>query len=652
MTRKYLSDLISDTEIDSWTPGDSVLIVAPTGSGKSRFVLDRLLPRAIRDGKLVVYLCNRKILDEQFTVMSEKILKELSAGREGITEEENHFLEIFTYQYLEKCNIFPAGSTKDITLKPEYTMYYVFDESHYFLADALFNSGTHVWLNKIESMNSGIASHAVKIFLTATPEPLQWGLASSKFRMDRHMQNMVDCYRDLAACRRTTHEWVRDQYGFEKKVTYSQREILERCRNIEVYTPAIRDLSSLSHSLPCKTIAPKSLISPYKQMVPHYFSQYADLLPLIIDSQQNNEKWLIFIDSERDGDELAAELRAHGISSVLLSRTSLKKHASAKKAFHQIVEKQAFGCNALLATKILDCGVNITDQLVRHIVLAHHEKTTFLQMLGRRRLQEHEQVDLYIRYYSERQIYGIRHSLETQLHALTFFALRNDFVGKFGGREEEMLSVCEKNWAIDQIFLPQNQALTYFVPVDSYESINDKRYARRNNSILEERKHCKTAFLALLYQLSEYMAALDDYRETQDPCFFLKRQLAWLGKEYDERCWVTYAQTRRELLDYLQENCGGWLDKAEQNTLSVRCLELLLALPVPPATLKKTASRYRDKTGAYTTGPGLKRLNEALAEKEIPYLIQSKQRSVSGKGRGTYWRIVPYDRTEKEGAAE
>ena len=42
MAKQYVSDLIGD-EYKSWKEGDHVIIATPTGSGKTTFVIARLL---------------------------------------------------------------------------------------------------------------------------------------------------------------------------------------------------------------------------------------------------------------------------------------------------------------------------------------------------------------------------------------------------------------------------------------------------------------------------------------------------------------------------------------------------------------------------------------------------------------------------------
>lgn len=180
----FVTDLIGDS-YKNWKIGDKIIIASPTGSGKSAFILQSLLPYAMKQGKHVVYICNRKILNDQPTVESRKQIESILETTE-LTEEEIHSIHVTTYQHCETANSFPyftippdlsgmsrearalaeASNTPPATkLPPEDILYYVFDEDHYFLSDALFNSNTNYWCGKKYK-------DTISVFLTATYEPL------------------------------------------------------------------------------------------------------------------------------------------------------------------------------------------------------------------------------------------------------------------------------------------------------------------------------------------------------------------------------------------------------------------------------------------------------------------------------------------------
>lgn len=105
MVTRYVTDMIAD-EYLSWQKGDSIFIATPTGSGKSTFILKRLLPHAIKLRKKIVYLCNRKTLNNQLLVESHRYLKTLLSTSE-LTQEECGSIFITTYQHCEEAKEYP-----------------------------------------------------------------------------------------------------------------------------------------------------------------------------------------------------------------------------------------------------------------------------------------------------------------------------------------------------------------------------------------------------------------------------------------------------------------------------------------------------------------------------------------------------------------
>lgn len=131
----YISDIIDDEDIAGWTPDRPVIILAPTGRGKSTFVMNRLFGR-------ILLLVHRTRIKEQF--------------KKKLQDADRHSIDVKSYQWLSWH--VAHGDMVDLR---EYE-YIVCDEFHYFLNDSNFNYTTDIAFDYI--MNEG----AVKIFLSAT----------------------------------------------------------------------------------------------------------------------------------------------------------------------------------------------------------------------------------------------------------------------------------------------------------------------------------------------------------------------------------------------------------------------------------------------------------------------------------------------------
>ena len=629
--KKYLADLIPDEEIAKWQAGQNILITAPTGSGKSSFILQKLLPIAAAQGKHVIYFCNRKIIEEQLVTTAPAKLQEFFGDCNGVSEDIMPFLHVATYQYCEAKHCPPELLLKtiseEVSIEPQDILYYVFDECHYFLSDALFNSATNFWTDKFSNKAVDTIRHGkrIDVFLTATPEPFEFFFAAfySSWKMDEQLFTVFKLHRERAILRR-------------------ELEKNQKIREVGVYLEAKRPASALEFERYPQIAMPNN----FSQFVPLYFRSYSEIFEQIKVSS-TDEKWLIFVDEERDGIALTAQLNQLTIDTVLLSRTTVGKTKNGRDTFEEITNTGHYSCRVLIATELLDCGVSVVDSAVKHVVISQSRKNTFLQMLGRRSTREGDIVRLYLPCYSPKKIYGKMRQLDFKLQAIAHFALLNEtnLVPKRaptknsdGKREQPTLSRQQKAQAIQEIFKSQNTALTYLIPLKSgnRNSFEAEQYTQGKGNILEEFSYSKTAFVALLYELSEYSDAVEIYRTTQDPCFYLKRQLSWINKTYDETCWLSYKASRKALLAYLAHEKGNWMTNERQKEFSYQCIELLFNFPVAPQCLLKDKSRFKNPTKPLYAG--LNRLNKALAEVNAPYRIIAKQKYMPE--RMTCWCVI------------
>lgn len=654
---RYITDIIGDDYLN-WDSGESILISTPTGSGKSTFVLKKLLPHAIAAGKHILYLCNRKILKTQFAIDSEKELELLFEDAGGIPDDMRHAIHITTYQRCETSKRFPdfdippdlsMYSREEIVrmerkhclpetkvIQAEDILYCVFDEAHYMIGDSQFNAKINFW------SHANFQRGCINIFLTATPEPFTAFMVSreSKFKLQEHIRNIQSAYDEKAQLRKKLSEptvtvlsdmkskTAKMEVSFEK-----QRVIDAKCREIEPYTEAIRALKTWKQKLYCRTYTAQLLGDPHKNISAIYFGELDNLLPQLMMATPEN-KWLIFVDRERDGMRLLGRLEQAGIPAAFLSAESIKHPGASRDEFCNITQKGRFDSSVLLATSVMDCGVSIVDSSVKNVAIAHHNKTTFLQMLGRVRLKDDSHICLYIKMYYAQAINGVRNEYDKKLRFLTRFALRNSYdleqtylpTDRSDGMvRKPVLSKTNKRNAVQEIQTPANISLIY----------NKQSNQDSVQEILGEFEVSKSAYVALLLDISEYLDALNGYRNSGDVLFYLKRQLSWIGKEYKEENWLGYYEARTKIENYLSKWEGEILvTDIEKNGFCAECLGLLEAFPLPPVVWKNDRCRYRNGNRL----PKIHQLNAALLEKKIPYEICTERKSRKGV-RNTLWFI-------------
>ena len=147
-----LIDTLKD-EYKSWYFRRPVFIDAPTGTGKTTFVYEELIPNAIKENKTVLLVNNRRILSAQqklailnlIRTLQPDSVKDIPLDIDSADLEKHAFFGpvcVTTYQGLHSLI---NNTSSMITLPSDLydwfhrLKYAVFDEIHFLYSDALFN---------------------------------------------------------------------------------------------------------------------------------------------------------------------------------------------------------------------------------------------------------------------------------------------------------------------------------------------------------------------------------------------------------------------------------------------------------------------------------------------------------------------------------
>lgn len=360
-TEKVVDEL--EAPFRGWNCGHPVLITAHTGTGKSTFVVDRLLPFVEEQGGRLLIVSNRVALNTQYKVQILKkrnhpALKRLTPlGIREETEFDSLPVMFCSYQGL------PA------LLKQEKRRFShaVFDEAHFFCSDSLFARDTGWLLSKIPAK----FHDAVRIYMTATP----WAVENMIAEEEQNLKPALPERLGIA------------NYG---PVDLSPRQLLSYRFPAVKRNYKLHALSAAVRDDPCQA-----------------------LLNLIKESPEE-EKWLIFIDTRVHGQRLAK----------LLGNADADYLDAAGKTgpvWDELTTKERFPKRILVTTPVADCGINITDSAVRNVVIFSVEHAQFIQELGRKRLNRDEQINLYVPDLSEKQLSQLEKRNDQLLQALHKF---------------------------------------------------------------------------------------------------------------------------------------------------------------------------------------------------------------------------------------
>ena len=332
----YLNEVMGDV-YKQWNGGDSVFISAPTGVGKTTFVLQQLVPEAKSRGKEVLFLSNRTVLRDQ--------IKNIVARQQGIPEDTEFLKDVeefdgITLASYQKIQAIQEQSCMNPYEDAKRYLYVVFDEAHYILEDALFNPRI-IYLEKFLKDCS-----MVKVFMSATISEVQDYLLHTQYADKR--------------------------FGVEKEIisNYVSRELL---KTYGFYSGSYSYLWYVNYPEQRRNVTVK------------YFDNFEQIATRINNS---DEKWLIFIGNKNKAGDWANGIeRAYEIISAEYKETEVVA---------DIICNEKFETDILITTKVLDNGINFKDSQLKNIVLDTISKTEFVQMLGRKRLKENEKITLYI----------------------------------------------------------------------------------------------------------------------------------------------------------------------------------------------------------------------------------------------------------------
>ena len=446
-------------DIDNMSCRTPVLIDAGTGFGKTTFIYNECIPRAIERNKNVLIISNRIALSLQ---QKRTIMKITDSPKQKLltdagVKDECHFGNVCVITYHKLFSFVGDEKNKEWISN---VMYVAFDEAHFFVSDCLFNNSCDALLH----IATKTFRHAVRIYLTATSQELIKPLTEVESK-----NYAIGDY------------FTRD---------YIQRT-LER-HLIHYYFPRNYDRYNLN-----------------------FFEDNNDLINLINNSNPK-EKWLVFVDSKSKGKKLLKEIK---------DSKYIDADSKDTTTWNEITENECYSCRVLVSTAVLDCGVNINDDAVKNIAIMTIDKTSMLQMLGRKRLSADENVNLYIYNMSEDELERRHNDIKKKL----------DLIGEL----EACSSLDAKHKFLSKLW-------------NSYEPYYNKLFHNTSGlpyvSKLAEHK---------LLLTNKFLKSILDGEQT-----FKQAVCEWLGKEVP-----TETSPLEELENFCKNHLGKQLSETQFNEL-------------------------------------------------------------------------------------
>lgn len=500
------------------------LIQAPTGFGKSHFVLHNLLPRMKKAGGQMLLLSNRIAISVQQKreIMALTGFPDSACYTDVGVRNLTDFgcIQVMTIQSLP--SFLNTAEGRDWCQK---VTVLVVDECHFFTADALFNPYCNLALEKITKY----FTNATRLYLTATPDHVIGPIAKTEEATPPPTGHR---------CLARNNPWMeRKRFQF---VRFN--------------------------------------VGNYDHVTTFYFKKLATLEARIA-ATPHNERWLIFVTSKVQGQELAGRL---GADAQFISAE--EKQGT---AWESLMQAQKLPCRILVTTSVLDCGVNIHDDNLKHVVVLFEDKVSFLQALGRKRCKQGEQFSLYVQ------------RLEPQRRALLSRSNR------------EQLSIIDRLEAGEE----EHTALAYL-----WNHGSDGERMLFQPPWGKNLRENKMAVFALRLQeegLGRLREATEEYGDSGLPRIVHQ----WLGQGdgYDETHWLEYngqQEARTQLQAFLSEYLNRPLvSEADKDAFRSNLIPFHERLAV--------GKRRADRKGALKHTA----LSNMLEEMNVPYTLTLSNRS-------------------------
>lgn len=531
---KYISDSIGE-DYKNWKEQHTIFISSPTGSGKTAFILNVLLSHLAGMGKEVLYLVNRSILLNQ---IKNEINNLAYTSRKAIT--------VMLYQDIEN-NYFKYDGSLNEDYYKKFLKYdcVICDEAHYFLMDSNYNTRTILSFNFIRNK----FMYKLRIYMSATIDDIK------EFIKEDNVSN-----------RYFRTQWL----GIENKInnnnpneSYSDRSHILAIQKELTYT------NSSEYQ-----------VRNYDYIDIEVIKQKSEISKLVLDG---NEKWIIFVDTKEFGKSLKKDIirniRDRGIVSskdaVAFITSDYELDPDSSIEVDTIVSKNKTLTKVLIATSVLDNGINIIDMELRNVIIIADTETEFIQMLGRKR-RDGKRLKLYIfkhnkQHFEQRRRINIKrrkiaedvyNDIEKEIQKyIDQYSVQNQEGQSTCSINEEELNIYESNLVTNWHRNLLNRMMCNEV---SFENIKCSFYACNGCLVLNPLSFRNFENLNQFY--TQLISEFESYGENA----FLRKQLQWLGKahkEIEEIISNAYEnlnnRTRERILKELQEVVDKELTKED-----------------------------------------------------------------------------------------
>lgn len=539
---QYVSDVIGK-DYKKWNYGDVCCIFSQTGTGKTLFITGDSVREGLIDrldeGERLIYLCNRTALKRQVKISLLKKYNQpvpIIADEKGIPILDNDGKLNVDFDALDQITVIEnvtvasyhaiASGVKDNTFL-DMDVKHTLDHYRYIVCDEChFMFTDSGYMNKTNLVFQ-------EIIRGGYPQSIVIYISAT---MDDILPTIEKAFEDSI---------VKTIWGYGKNALHK-------------YTTGI----------------------DYSYLNIKYFNSNMDLVRLIA-NDTSSDKWLVFVTSMNMGDKIQDELKSYDINSVFI------KSGTVNDETKSIIDSEKFNCKVLISTKVLDNGVNIKDESVKNLVVCAYDKTTFIQEIGRLRvnIKNPRNINLFIKTMDKKMFYG---------RIGKVYQPRLDVIQLFGEDIDKFKHTY--NMDLNNIY-PE----LFYLDKNNEWSLNVTGYARllKDNDFA-----CQ---MAEAFNVDEFA--------------FIKEQLKWLERdnEFNEENFIQNVPDDEDvtLLAEFLENASN-IERYDKEAFIESVMKIISKSITLKSTLNKVDGKHKSRS------KGIKIFNKLFELCNLPYAIIGK----------------------------
>lgn len=265
----------------------------------------------------------------------------------------------------------------------------------------------------------------------------------------------------------------------------------------------------------------------YSYVKPYFFSKKIEIQKAI-NEDKSGKKWYVFMRSIAAGKKFAEGLECD------CCFLNSEERSSNPEMWNEVISNKSFPEKVAIITGVVDVGVGFVDAMLENVVIFSISPTTIIQVLGRKRRKNNENINLYVFCPS---VDAMRHRLQENI------AIR-EALSTFGSHRAA--------------FIQQ-----YILAPDKYD-FRSLMHLKRDASM-------EPNYLALVYYENEARViekCLKYAKENKDPYCFDRFVCRWLGIKVPPRSesWLApeiNGTGKSAFFDYLNRHCGITMTESE-----------------------------------------------------------------------------------------